>query len=340
MAVDLGGAGRGATDDDRTAHARPGTRGLGAGPRLHGDDRVLRAGRRRRVDRHDPPRARPRRHLPRHRRHVRPVHQRGAGRPGDPRAGATRSCSPPSSATCATPTAPALGVNGRPEYVRACCDGSPEAARRRPHRPLLPAPRRPRPSRSRRPSARWPSWSRRARCATSASPRRARRRSAARTPSTRSPRCRPSTRSGPATPRTEILPTVPRARHRLRRLQPARPRLPHRPLPRSEDLPADDYRRNHPRFEGENFAKNLRLVRADRGDRRRRRAARPAQLALAWVLAQGDDIVPIPGTKRPATSRRTPRPPRCHALAGGPPPPRRGMPRRAPPPARATRRRR
>jgi aryl-alcohol dehydrogenase-like predicted oxidoreductase len=64
-----------------------------------------------------------------------------------------------------------------------------------------------------------------------------------------------------------------------------------------EDLAPDDYRRNSPRFQGENFQKNLDLVRrieelaAEKG-------CTPSQLALAWVLAQGDDIVPIPGTKR------------------------------------------
>jgi aryl-alcohol dehydrogenase-like predicted oxidoreductase len=64
-----------------------------------------------------------------------------------------------------------------------------------------------------------------------------------------------------------------------------------------EDLPADDYRRHHPRFQGENFQRNLDLVRhierlaAEKG-------CTPSQLALAWLLAQGDDVVPIPGTKR------------------------------------------
>jgi aryl-alcohol dehydrogenase-like predicted oxidoreductase len=64
-----------------------------------------------------------------------------------------------------------------------------------------------------------------------------------------------------------------------------------------EDLAADDFRRNSPRFMGDNFAKNLTLV-----DRVTKLASdkkcTPGQLALAWVLAQGDDIVPIPGTKR------------------------------------------
>ncbi|MFN6500882.1 MAG: aldo/keto reductase [Nostoc sp. DedQUE01] len=64
-----------------------------------------------------------------------------------------------------------------------------------------------------------------------------------------------------------------------------------------DDLPADDYRRNSPRFQGENFYKNLQLVEqvkqiaAEKG-------VTASQLALAWLLAQGEDIVPIPGTKR------------------------------------------
>jgi aryl-alcohol dehydrogenase-like predicted oxidoreductase len=64
-----------------------------------------------------------------------------------------------------------------------------------------------------------------------------------------------------------------------------------------DDFAEDDFRKNHPRFQGENFQKNLDLVRAveklaeDKG-------CTTAQLALAWVLAQGEDVVPIPGTKR------------------------------------------
>jgi aryl-alcohol dehydrogenase-like predicted oxidoreductase len=64
-----------------------------------------------------------------------------------------------------------------------------------------------------------------------------------------------------------------------------------------EDLAADDWRNKHPRFQGENFQKNLDLVGRvehlahDKG-------CTPSQLALAWLLAQGEDIVPIPGTKR------------------------------------------
>jgi len=64
-----------------------------------------------------------------------------------------------------------------------------------------------------------------------------------------------------------------------------------------EDLPQDDFRRNHPRFQGANFDQNLRLV--DRVKQiAREKDATASQLALAWVLAQGKDIVPIPGTKK------------------------------------------
>jgi aryl-alcohol dehydrogenase-like predicted oxidoreductase len=66
---------------------------------------------------------------------------------------------------------------------------------------------------------------------------------------------------------------------------------------RPEDLPADDYRRHSPRFQGENFQKNLELVRR-LGDIASEKGCTPSQLALAWMLAQGEDIVPIPGTKR------------------------------------------
>ena len=64
-----------------------------------------------------------------------------------------------------------------------------------------------------------------------------------------------------------------------------------------EDLPADDYRRNTPRFQGENFQKNLDLVKRVEEIAKEKRC-KPSQLALAWVLAQGNDVVPIPGTKR------------------------------------------
>jgi len=68
-------------------------------------------------------------------------------------------------------------------------------------------------------------------------------------------------------------------------------------IKRPEDIVDGDWRKNHPRFHGENFQKNLDLVeRVERVARTKHCA--PSQLALAWLLAQGDDIVPIPGTKR------------------------------------------
>ncbi len=64
-----------------------------------------------------------------------------------------------------------------------------------------------------------------------------------------------------------------------------------------DDFPEADFRRRNPRFQGENFTRNLRLV-----DRVRQvaddKGCTPAQLALAWLIAQGDDVVPIPGTKK------------------------------------------
>ncbi|HET8539061.1 MAG TPA: aldo/keto reductase [Anaeromyxobacter sp.] len=66
-----------------------------------------------------------------------------------------------------------------------------------------------------------------------------------------------------------------------------------------EDLPADDYRRASPRFQGENFGRNLRLVERIR-ELAAEKSVGPAQLALAWVLARGQDVVAIPGT----TTRR------------------------------------
>lgn len=64
-----------------------------------------------------------------------------------------------------------------------------------------------------------------------------------------------------------------------------------------DDLAADDWRRRSPRFQGENFAKNLELVQKVQ-QIARRKGCEPSQLALAWLLAQGQDIAPIPGTKR------------------------------------------
>ena len=68
-------------------------------------------------------------------------------------------------------------------------------------------------------------------------------------------------------------------------------------IKRPEDIGEGDWRKNHPRFQGENLQKNLELLRGVEALARSTRCT-PAQLALAWLLAKGDDIVPIPGTKR------------------------------------------
>jgi aryl-alcohol dehydrogenase-like predicted oxidoreductase len=63
------------------------------------------------------------------------------------------------------------------------------------------------------------------------------------------------------------------------------------------EIPEDDRKRQHPRFQGENFDHNRQLVGRIEAIAREK-GVTPAQLALAWLLAQGDDVVPIPGTKR------------------------------------------
>ena len=64
-----------------------------------------------------------------------------------------------------------------------------------------------------------------------------------------------------------------------------------------DDLPEGDFRRQNPRFQGENFERNLQIVERVR-ELAQEKGATPAQLALAWVHHQGEDVVPIPGTKR------------------------------------------
>ncbi|MFS0726603.1 aldo/keto reductase [Paenibacillus sp. 1P07SE] len=68
-------------------------------------------------------------------------------------------------------------------------------------------------------------------------------------------------------------------------------------IKKPEDLPADDYRHHFPRFQGDNFYKNIEVVGLIEEMAARKRCT-PAQLALAWLLAQGEGVVPIPGTKR------------------------------------------
>ena len=305
---------------------------------------------------HDPPRARPRRRPsstpPTCTARSRTSSSSAARSP----AAATRSCSRPSSATSAARTASGSASTAVAEYVRKACDASLQRLGvdhidlYYQHRVDQTVPIEetvgamaelvdagqgppPRPVRGRR-----------------------RRRSAARTPSTRSPRCRPSTRCGRATPRT-------RSCRRVRELGIGF--VAYSPLGRGfltgrftqpDDFEDDDFRRNHPRFQGENFAAQPRPRRAGRARSPTRRACTPGQLALAWVLAPGRRHRPDPGHEaRRATSRRTsprldveltdgrPRAPRrggaarARRRATATPTCRRSTPRRAARPARSPR---
>jgi aryl-alcohol dehydrogenase-like predicted oxidoreductase len=82
-----------------------------------------------------------------------------------------------------------------------------------------------------------------------------------------------------------------------------------------DDLPADDWRRTNPRFQGDNFQKNLDLV-GQLEALARSKGCTPSQLALAWVMAQGPDIVPIPGTKRVRYLEENAAAARVHLTAG------------------------
>ena len=95
-----------------------------------------------------------------------------------------------------------------------------------------------------------------------------------------------------------VIPRLPRARHRLRAVRAARPRLPDRRGQRAEEYPEGDYRRNDPRYQGEQLRRQPARLRGRARGLAAPRAATPAQVALAWLLAQGPDIVPIPGTTR------------------------------------------
>ena len=277
---------------------RPPAHRLRPRPRLHGHVGVLpapptsRAG-----DRHDPPGPRPRRHVPRHRRHVRPVHQRAAGRQGHRR--------PPRRGPLATKfgnerraDGTLVGINGHPDYVRAPatprCSASASttststtstaSTRTRPIEETVGA---------------MASWSRPARCATSGCPRRAPPRSAA-------PRRASDHRAADG-----VLAVHPRrrgrdpadharARHRPRRLLAARPRLPDRHDHQRGSLPTRTDRAGRPyfpRFQGAALEANLGPW-STGSEIAAAKAARPGSSPSRWVLAQGEDVAPIPGTKR------------------------------------------
>jgi aryl-alcohol dehydrogenase-like predicted oxidoreductase len=98
-------------------------------------------------------------------------------------------------------------------------------------------------------------------------------------------------------PEDEILPTTRELGIAFVAYSPLGPAFLTGQINRFEDFAPDDYRRFSPRFQGENFQKNLDLV-ARVESIAKEKNCKPSQLALAWLLAQGEDIIPIPGTKR------------------------------------------
>ena len=173
-------------------------------------------------------------------------------------------------------------------------------------------------SRSRRRSARWPSSSRRARCATWASRRPRRPRSAERTPSTRSARCRASCRSSRASTRRGALAACrelgigfvaysPLGRGFLTGAA-SRPAATSRPTTGGTRRRASRTGTSRRTLA---LARHVAEMAAEKG-------CTPPQLALAWVLARGEDVVPIPGTKRVRYLEENLAAPSGHARAGGP----------------------
>ena len=237
-------------------------------------------------------------HLPRHRRGLRAVHERGAGRRAPSRASASASRSRPSSASRSTASSPRTArVDGSPENVRRACEALAEAPRHRPHRPLLPASRR---------SERADRGDRRR------DGRAGRRRQGplprplggvagddparARDPPDR--RLQSEYSLWTRDPEGGVLDT-------LRELGIGF--VAYSPLGRGfltgqirsiADLRRGRLAAHEPALPGGGAAGEP-AARRPRPRARRERGVTPAQLALAWVMAKGDDIVPIPGTKSP-----------------------------------------
>ena len=188
-----------------------------------------------------------------------------------------------------------LGIRGDAEYVQRGVRRVAAAPRRRPHRPLLPAPRRPgrRDRGDRRRDGELVDAGKVRHLGLSRGV--AARRSAARTPCTRSPRCRPSTRCGRATPRTRSCRPCASSGIGFVAVQPARPRLPHRPL----HVAATTSRRTTSAATTRASRARTSTATSSSSSACKELAAEkdvtPGQLALAWVLAPG----------RP-TSRRSP----------------------------------
>ena len=261
---------------------------------MHGDEPVVRARGRPGVGGHHPSGAGAGDDVPGHRRRLRAVHQRAAGGPGD--RGAPRRGGAGDQVRQPAAGRRELGPGQRGAGLRAAgLRRVAGAARGRPYRPLLPAPGGPvgagrghlggdgRAGRGRQgpvpgdlgggagdgaPGNRPPDQRRAVRVVAV------------------HPRPRRRGAGHPA-----------RAGDRGGGLQPAGARVPVGRVTSPDDFGEDDFRRDHPRFSGENFDRNLELVGRVK-ELAAGKGATPSQLAIAWVLAQGDDVVPIPGTKR------------------------------------------
>ena len=263
------------------------------------------------IDRDHSPRHRPRRQLPRHRRHLRRRSPTRSWSAGPCATAATRSCSPPSSATSAPRTA---------TFATASTAGRSTCGRRATRRlqrlgvdtidlyyqhrvdPKTPI---------------EDTVGAMAELVTAGKVRYLGLSEAA--PADHSPRARGASDCGAADRVLAVEPRsggraarhCPRARHRLRRLQPARPRLPDRAAQIADDLAPDDWRRKNPRFQGENFQKNLELVEALEAIARERAARRRSSRSPGCCSRR--DIVPIPGSRRHRASGGERRGGRHHA---------------------------
>ena len=283
---------------DGHAHARTGPRGLGAGARLHGHVGLVRRDRRGGVDRDDPPRARARHLLPRHRRHLRRAARARTRRSSARRspAGATRSCSRRSSATSCEDGK--RSVNGRPEYVHAAIDrslarlGVDHVDLYYQHRVDKTVPIEETVGAM---AELVDAGKVRHIGLSEASPETIRRAHAVHPVTALQTRvlavdARPGGQRGAR--------DGARARDRLRRVLAARARLPDGRVRVAGRL----RRRRLPQVSAALPGRELRSATStsSSGCRSspREKGCTPAQLALAWVLSRGDDVVPIPGTKR------------------------------------------
>jgi len=241
-----------------------------------------------------------------------PFHKRGAGRPGPSRAAATRSCLATKFGIVSHSRVAAPGVlDSSPASIRVAVEGSAEAARHRPHRPVLPAPGRSEDPHRGQPSAPLAELVAGGKVR-HIGPVRGRPPPQSAAPHAVHPVTALQTEYSPLDPRSggRAAAAAARAEHRLRSLLAARPRFssPGRSA-RPSSYPTTTGAKPTPRFTGENFKRNLRIVDEVKAVARPRRAPQPAQVALAWLLAQGEDIAPIPGTKRVARCRgKTPPP--------------------------------